>query len=331
MQRGKQNNSLQKKELGRRRHSEEGFILITVLLVIALLFPLVLAFNSRVQLNLLQAANFRNSIQALRMAHAGIEGAQGILKSDDATYDSRRDTWGMEFPPLAAGDGILRVSILDEDGKIPVNQLVGTNGNDVNKDLDKRLRALITNLGGKPEIVDALIDWIDADSEVSGSQGAEEEYYKERGYHCKNGPIDSVDELLMIRGFDRTLVVEGKLRDYLTIAMTDGKININTSPLPVLHAMLGTQTVSLATPLSEGDIEDIGHYREEHVLKSIKDIEAVVKISAAQSGAIAPLIKVNSAFFTANSRYNIGKVVKNVEALLKRDGQNMLVVSWREF
>lgn len=312
--------------------NEEGFILVTVLLVIALLFPLVLAFNSKVQLNLLQAGNFRNSIQALRMARAGVEGAVGVLKYDDPGYDSRRDTWGMQFPPLAAGEGVLMVNIVDEDGKIPVNKLIATEGgNDVNKDVDRRLRALITNLGGKPDVVDALIDWIDANDEVTAGEGAEEEYYKGRGYNCKNGPIDSMEELLMIRGFDRELVVEGKLSEYLTVAATDGKVNVNTAPLPVMHAVLGTQSPSFATPLSEADVEDIGHYREEHELKNIKDVEGAVKISAAQAGSMAPLIKVNSSFFTVNSKYTIDKVVKHVEALLRRDGANVTIIFWREF
>lgn len=322
---------MRKKGSKRHRGDEEGFILITVLLVIGLLFPLVLAFNSRVQVNLLQAANFRNSIQALRMARAGVEGALGILKIDNPASDSRRDTWGMQFPPLAAGDGMLSVKIVDEDGKIPVNALVAANGNDVNRDVDARLRALITRLGGNAEIVDALIDWLDANDEVTGAAGAEEEYYREKGYHCRNGPLGSLQELMMIRGFDRELVVDGKMTDYLTVAETDGKVNINTAPIPVLHTVLGTATPTLAAPLSEGDIEDIGQYREEHDFINIKDIERVVKISAAQSGNIAPLIKVNSSFFTVTSKYTIDKVTKHVEALLKRDGNNVTVISWREF
>ena len=71
---------LEQKRAYKARPNEEGFILITVLLIIALLFPLVLAFNSKVQLNLTQAENFRDSVQALRLARAGVEGAIGILR-----------------------------------------------------------------------------------------------------------------------------------------------------------------------------------------------------------------------------------------------------------
>ena len=214
------------------RTDEKGFILITILLVIAVLFPLILAFNAKVQLNLIQAENFRNSVQALRIARSGVAGAIGILKADDATYDAKTDKWAAAFPSMALGDGILNVVVTDEDGKLPINNLVApvkttqatggttpagtttqttggttptgtttqavagptpagtttqatggttpastttqatggttptgtttlTAGNatyQLNKDLDTRLRSLITQLGGRPEIVDALID-----------------------------------------------------------------------------------------------------------------------------------------------------------------------------
>jgi general secretion pathway protein K len=338
---------------------DRGFILITALLVIALLFPLVLAFNSRVQLNLIQAENFKNSVQALLIARSGVEGSIGILKTDDPTYDSRRDRWGMAFPSFALAAGVLTVSIVDEDGKIPVNRIVkivqpaqpkggGTppqgstpapaaNGTpekttEVDQEIDARLRSLITNLGGKPEIVDALIDWIDADDDVTGEDGAENDYYRKLGRQCKNGPLDSLDELLMIRGFDKDLVVYKKLKEYLTVAQVgDGKINVNTAPLPVLQAVLGTQTTALPQPLNESDIEDIAHYREEHELKTLQDIGGAIKISQDQLGKISGLVKVNSTFFTVNSRYTIGKVVKNVEAMLRRDGITVTTISWREF
>jgi general secretion pathway protein K len=341
------------------RSSNEGFILITVLLVIAVLFPLILAFNAKVQLNLIQAENFRNSVQATLMARSGVEGAIGILKQDDPSYDSKRDKWAAAFPSLALGSGVLNVTITDEDAKIPINNLVGvvkdsagqtqtaagsaasgtaaqsTAGkvvNDqVNQDLNARLRALITRLGGRPEVVDALIDWLDSNNGVTGSEGAEDDYYRERGYRCKNGPLDSLDELSLVKGFDKDLLIDKNLKSYLTIAPTDGKVNANTAPLLVLQSVLETQTAGLPQPIPDGDVQDLARYRDEHDLKTINDVTAAVKISQTQAPSMMPLVKVNSAYFTVHSRYTIGRVVKNVEALLKRDSSTVTTISWREY
>lgn len=306
-------------------------MLVTILLVIAILFPLVLAFNSKVQINLLQAANHRDSVQAVRMARSGVEGAIGVLKSDDASFDTIRDAWAMGLPAIGTGDGTLEVKIADEDAKIAVNLLIGTNGIGVNKDLEQQLRTLIEKLGGKAEIVDALIDWIDVNDEVSGSAGAEEEAYREQGYVVKNGPLDSIDELLLVKGFDKELLFDLKLSEYLTVApVSDGKININTAPPEVLRVVLGTRTVLLPVPLNDGDIDDIVRYREEHEFRSVKDLEQVVKISSTQMASITPLIKVSSSFFAVHSVYTVGRVSKNVDALLKREGQTVTTLAWRE-
>jgi general secretion pathway protein K len=311
--------------------NEEGFVLITILLVIAILIPLVLTFTSRVQVNLLQAENFRNSVQAVRLSRSGIEGAIGVLKTDDPAYDTPKDLWALGFPSLSVGDGRLEVKINDEDGKIPINQLLQRNGIDVNKDMDQRLRKLITRLGGRPEVVDALIDWIDTDDVVTGAAGAESEYYKPLGYASKNGPVDSLDELYMVKGFDKELLVDKSLLNYLTVAQTDGKVNVNTASPEVLFALLGTETTALAQPLNESDIEELVRHREEHEFRNIQDVNAVVKISATQAGNIASLIKVNSAFFTVSSKCTLGRVVYNSEALLQRDGKKITTITWREF
>ena len=151
------------------------------------------------------------------------------------------------------------------------------------------------------------------------------------GYHCKNGPIDSVDELLLIKGFDRGLVIDSDMKKFVTVAQTDGKINVNTAPLEVLYAVIGTQTSQLAQPLSQGDIQDLVQYRDQHDLTNVNDIGGAVKISTTQLSNISSLLKVNSSYFTVSSRYTIGKVVKNVEALLKKDGPTVTIISWREF
>jgi general secretion pathway protein K len=344
--------------------NEKGFVLITVLLIIALLFPLVLAFNSRVQLNLIQAENFRNSIQAQRAARLGVEGAIALLKQDDMSYDSRKDQWATSFPAFSVTErGILTVSIVDEDGRFPINNVIAgssqtqasssspgttaspatqktdqgktgtttTTTGGVDQDVVTQLKGLISLLGGRPDITDALIDWLDSDDTTTAGDGAEEDYYKPLGRHCKNGPLDSPDELLLIRGFDKELVVDKKLKDLVTIAPTSGGINVNTAPVEVLKTVLGTQTSQLAQPLNESDIDNLVQYRDEHEIKDIKDITGAIKITQDQMAKISSILKVKSSYFTVNSRYTIGKVVKNVEALLRRDDSGVTIISWREF
>jgi general secretion pathway protein K len=301
---------------------QRGFVLVSVLIVIALLLPVVLAFYSSAQLHLAQAGNFRDSIQAVRFARAGVEGAIGLLQMDDASYDCDSDSWAMPFPPLSLGDGILEVKITDEESKLNVNSLVTTDGKTVSAQTDRHLRRLIQRLGGKPEIVDALIDWIDTDSEVKGEAGAEDVYYTELGYKAKNGPLDSLDELSTIKGFDNELLADLGLKNLLTVVTTDGKLNINTAPIDVLY--------DLHEELREGLVEEIVKHRQEQVYKTPGDVKNAIGITDTLYAKILPLIKVNSSIFTVKSRYTAGKMVKQVEAVLKRDGATVTVIAWRE-
>src|SRR5262249_12987180 len=51
------------------------------------------------------------------------------------------------------------------------------------------------------EVANAILDWIDADDQLR-TNGAEDEYYQtlQPPYHCKNAPLDSLEELLLVRG-----------------------------------------------------------------------------------------------------------------------------------
>jgi general secretion pathway protein K len=305
------------------KRSEQGFVLVTVLVVIALLFPVIMVFYSKTQLNLVQAANFRDSIQAVRTARSGVEGAIGLLRSDDMTYDAKSDRWAMQFPTISVGGGTLEVKIDDEDGKLNINRIVAEKTSAVNADTDRQLRMLIKRLGGKPEIVDALIDWLDADNEVKGDNGAEDDYYKDLGYKPKNGPLDSIGELLLVRGFDEDLLSKKGLKNYITVAPTDGKINANTSPVEVLYG--------LHEELREGLVDEIVRYREERAFKDLTDLKNAIGITDTLYAKILPSIKVTSSYFAVRSRCTTGSVIKQVEAVLRRDSGSTQAIFWREF
>jgi len=79
--------------------------------------------------------------------------------------------------------------------------------------------------------------------DMESEQGAESSYYQSltRPYSCRNGPIQYVEELLLVKGVSREIFfgVSGKpgLADYITIHGDDGKININTAGDAVINAL----------------------------------------------------------------------------------------------
>lgn len=224
-------------------------MLILVLSMVALFTAMIVTFSADESLDIELAYNFRDSIQAQYIARGGVEAAIAILTEDDPAYDSTDEQWG-QFAEYAAGastyfEGAQLVgSITDESGKIDLNALAKNDDNrEFRIDQFKRLFTVLRIDIPEEELNDlvyAVIDWIDTDSETDF--GAEDDYYQslEPPYHCKNAPLDSVDELLLVKGMKREYLTgtenyEG-IRNYVTVG-TGGRININTAPDAVLMSL----------------------------------------------------------------------------------------------
>ncbi len=84
-------------------------------------------------------------------------------------------------------------------------------------------------------MADAVIDWRDADHDP-GPKGAEDPYYQSlpAPYEAKDAFFNSVEELLLVRGF------AGKIYDKISFYVTvcgAGAVNINTASVPVLLSL----------------------------------------------------------------------------------------------
>jgi type II secretory pathway component PulK len=95
-----------------------------------------------------------------------------------------------------------RWGVTDEASKININALIMA---DPTGNMLFNMLMKLPNMTS--DIANAIVDWVDADDTVrqstdGGQGGAESDYYMSLTppYKCKNGPIDSIEELLMVRG-----------------------------------------------------------------------------------------------------------------------------------
>ncbi|HET6425139.1 MAG TPA: hypothetical protein VFG20_15740 [Planctomycetaceae bacterium] len=91
---------------------------------------------------------------------------------------------------------LVRYGLMDESAKLNVN-LIANLVPDENE-----ARFALMGLPGMTEpVADAILDWVDADDNVR-QNGAELETYESRNppYSAKNGPIDTLEELLLVEG-----------------------------------------------------------------------------------------------------------------------------------
>jgi general secretion pathway protein K len=146
------------------------------------------------------------------------------------------------------GAGTYRFRLIDEAGKININRVD-----------ENALRRIFTNLGvEEPQrsiLVDSIMDWRDPDN-LHRISGAENDYYLSlsRPYTARNGPLDTIEDLLWIRGMSSALfygrdgesaaspgtpVQTVALKDIFTVDSPTDRINLRTASAAVIYAVLG--------------------------------------------------------------------------------------------
>jgi len=233
----------------------------TILSVIALEF----CFAMRTEVNITK--NFKEEVQLYAMAEGGVHRAivELIFKHDPRIQQMKKGLKGEEIPAekkewiadgrlysLSSDLGINEIRIMGEAGKVNINSVS-----------DKTLRNILTQLGLEGEkrdiVADSILDWRDPDDFVR-LNGAENDYYQslKEPYNCKNGNLDSIEELLLVRGVTPELFYGRKaskkdeegvgekpssdrigLKDIFSVYSLGGQIDINCATSPVLRVVLG--------------------------------------------------------------------------------------------
>jgi general secretion pathway protein K len=221
-----------------RRASECGVAVVTAILVVAVAASAAAFMLSQHSATLNQTALVASRAQADLYAQAGLDWARGILAEDarSSSVDTLAEGWAQPLAGLPVERALVSGAIADMQSRFNLNN-VARDGRRSDADV-KILARLLESVGLDPGLADAVLDWVDADQEVSGNAGAEDAYYLSlpRPRRAANRPIVQVEELYAIRGFDAAAVA--KLRPFVTALPARTTVNANTAPAEVLAAIL---------------------------------------------------------------------------------------------
>jgi len=185
-----------------------------------------------------QAALVAARTQADFYADAGLDWARGVLAEDarKGAVDSLDEVWARPLVGLPVERAVVGGFVQDAQARFNLNNLV-KDGAGSNADFQVAQR-LFDSLGIEPGLVDAIVDWIDTDSDPRGNEGAEDAYYLAlpRPYRAANRPLVQVEELYRVRGFDARRIE--RLKPFVTALPTRTPVNANTAPVEVLSALL---------------------------------------------------------------------------------------------
>lgn len=305
---------------------EKGFALVITLIVTMLLVALLAEFVNDVYVDTSHSHNFVATQQAAILAESGVAGGVKLLQIDLArhpSYSSLQDLWAKP-QSYDAGEGTVTVTIEEETAKLNLNNACNTQG--VRNDYTDIASRLINRLQLSPDLVETLVDWVD-ENDTPHPGGAETTYYGalKIPYNAKNAPLETVEELQLLKGFTPEALT--KLKGYVTVygafdTEPFTKININTAPKEVI--------ASLDDKLSESLVERILDYRKTKVIKTLADIPGMDTFVMSLQGKVG----FRGAVYRVRSEGRVGESVSVAEAVVRVGegfGAQPAVLYWREY
>lgn len=196
-----------------KRTHPRALALVASMWIILALTGLVLSMAYSVRLEALASANRSAAAQA----EAAARGAEQYLLAavdqelydfgamKDLTFEARQIgncyVWFINSVP---GSNTFSFDPIDEGGKFNLNLISFTTFTGA-RDPRRMFYYMLTALPGvTDEQANSIIDWRDSDGTTYGSNGAESSYYTGLNppYRAKNGDLESIEELLLVKGFD---------------------------------------------------------------------------------------------------------------------------------
>lgn len=293
-----------------------GVALITALLIVALVTITAVAMLSQQQLDIRRTANVLNYDQAYLYTLGGETWAKRILLRDlqHSKTDSLQELWAMPLPATVVAGGSIQGHIQDLQGRFNLNNLI-KEGKVSAEDVAFFERLLIL-LNLSPDLSQAVIDWLDSNTDPELPNGAEDEIYllQEPAYRAANRQLQSPSELRLIAGFDQETYV--KLLPYITTLPTHTSLNINTTSALLFMA--------LVEELSQMEADRLIAARDRQPYENISDF--------LQQDSLAGLIlqpislSTSSDYFLCITQAEIAPIQLKLNSILYREPQKITLI-----
>ena len=265
---------------------QRGLALVIVLWIFIFLFVVAFDFSSSAREEGMAAQRYAEESEGYYLALAGFEDALYRLLYTPAATGQTAKLGGSPTEPqdlvdgnwreVDFGTGSYRVRVVDESGKININRAD-----------EETFRRVFANLGvEEPQrsiLVDSILDWRDED-DLHRANGAENDYYLSLSpsYTAKNGPFETVEELLWVRGLIPDLFYGSQqeenrrvgLREIFTVDSATDRVNLRTASAEVIQALVG---------LSPERSKDFVKQRSQMSEKTLSDLMKLLGITGGDS------------------------------------------------
>jgi len=312
---------------------------VALLAALILMLALVITMGNifyRHQIDVSQATGTRHTDQAILLAISGENWAKHLLSdsSDDRGVDHFEEDWAQAMPMLPVEGGTLTGCLSDLQGRINLNNFSGYTSQTLKAEMGadtsgyaRVWEALLVSLEivADPSRSATIIDWLDPDSELINSWGAEQIDYD--GYTPPrvpaNGLITDTTELAAIGSYQVAEVQ--RLLPWISALPRVTPININTASTQLLTALGGSMGLEFEQMVSER--------------RPFSSVDEFHQFIAERTQLALPLVKtrwpvtvvgVNSNYFELYLEVTLGEARIEVKSIMDRAGLTEPVILARE-
>jgi general secretion pathway protein K len=333
---------------------QRGVALLAAMILVLAVTMILSNIFYRHQIEVSQAMASLHSDQALLIALSGEGWAMELLAEDPTggqpnQSDHYGEIWAQALPLLPVEGGTLTGCISDLQSKINVNnfRFYGSQGQGSKRSLQADLNQLenmnivktwlnllnLFEIPTSPARAATIIDWVDGDSAVTSSWGAEQPDYEsfEPPRMVLNDEISDASELADIAGYNvqevqmllpwiSALPVTGP---QTSGPMVSTPININTASSELLLALGGSFGQQFVDAVVEGrpfsDIDTFEDHVENYLGLVVLDSKGKT-IEKAKQIWHQDLVSVATAHFKLYLKAEIGEAEIEVTSIMKRSG-----------
>lgn len=357
------------------RERRGGFAIIVVLIVIMALGILAGGFALSMKVEMRLAANSGDDAEMEWLGRSGVELGRYVLGQSTPQFASLNQIWAggpgagpetngvlmsISLVDNELGDGRFSVRIVDQERRLGINLNLP----------EQQKRALFDRacslIGVDPDaastIGDSILDWIDLD-EASHLNGTESDFYQTMPwpYTAKNGPIDDLAELMLVRGVTpeiywgpaaarhrqqtlgaaREPPLDGLLPSYpvglvdLFSALSSGRLNINTASAQALQLLPGVdETVAANIVRARAGIDGVEGTEDDTPFMSVAGLNpaSVPGLIPELAAQYAAFCGVASTTFEVQVDAQLGRNRRVYTALVRRASPSdvqILQFGWR--
>lgn len=304
--------------MSRNKSEQQGFALISVLLVVALVTIIATQLIYQQSLTIQRSSNMLHQAQTSSVAW-GLESwiKKGLkLDAEQNKTDHLTEQWALPMYPIPFEGGEISGQLFDLQARINVNNL-----QEKDKEKRKRWQKIMQRFLSKqelePNLQEIMTDWVDADNE-STMNGAESDYYllEKTPYRAANQKLVLVEELGLLKGFTAGIV--DNIKPYLATLPTITKVNINTADEVVLQSLADWITREIALNWIEARKETPAEELEDFWNFMLSQSPGMT-LEEVKADFPADLIDVKSQYFLLVGLISYGEAQQTLLGIFMRD------------